>query len=159
MINSTQDVEVNLEKDSFEHPLQIKIALTIITIFIIISTIVIGRQLFIFLRRPNRRCIDRIVDIHNSIGYTVTILCMLFFDIVIWTKTPKNYVSHIGCYIGTYIFYFLAIFGNIHSFFVALFRFICIIYPDKLSRRNISPQVKICSFFKYFLTDFFLEPP
>ena len=143
MTNFTQDIEVNLEKDSFEHPLHIKIALTIITIFIIISTTVIGRQLFNFLRRPNRRCIDRIVDIHNSIGYTVTILCMLFFDIVIWTKTPKNYVSHLGCYIGTYIFYFLAIFGNIHSFFVALFRFICIIYPDKLSRRNISPQVKI----------------
>ena len=43
MTNFTQDIEVNLEKDSFEHPLHIKIALTIITIFIIISTFVIGR--------------------------------------------------------------------------------------------------------------------
>ena len=146
MTNFTSEIEFNQAKDNFEHPLHIKIILTIITVFIIISIIAIDLSLFNFLRRPNRRCIDRIVDIHSSINHTITIFCMLFFNTIIWTKVPKNYVSEPGCYIGTYLFFFLAPYGNIHSFFIALFRYTCIIHPDRLTKLNISPQVDIVIF-------------
>ena len=59
MTNITSEIEFNQEKDDFEHPLHIKIVLTIITVFIIISIIAIDLSLLNFLRRPNRRCIGK----------------------------------------------------------------------------------------------------
>ena len=61
---------------------------------------------------------------------------------MILAKVPKDYVTEMGCYVGTYIFYFLAPYGNIHSFFIAFFRYICIVHPTQLSKRDISPEVR-----------------
>ena len=144
MGNFTQEKEIIHylhEKDDFEHPLSIKIALGFFSVLTIASLLVINRRLFIFLRRPNRRCIDQIVDFQWTIGSVVCILAIIFFNIIIWTKEADSYVTEVGCYIGSYIVYFVAPYGNIHSFFIALFRYICILHPDKLSRFDISPEV------------------
>ena len=144
MGNLTQEKETIhylYEKDDFEHPLSIKIALSFFSVLTITALLVIKRRLFIFLRRPNRRCIDQIVDFQYTITTVVSILALMFFNIIIWTKVAESYLTEVGCYIGSYIFYFVAPYGNIHSFFIALFRYICILHPDKLSRFDISPEV------------------
>ena len=33
-------------------------------------------------------------------------------------------------------------YGQGHSFFISLFRYICIIHPERLSKRKISPEVR-----------------
>ena len=144
MGNLTQEKETIhylYEKDDFQHPLSIKIALSFFSVLTITAAIVLTRRLFIFLRRPNRRCIDQIVDFQYTITTVVSILALMFFNIIIWTKVAESYITEVGCYIGSYIFYFVAPYGNIHSFFIALFRYICILHPDKLSRFDISPEV------------------
>ena len=144
MGNLTQEKETIhylYEKDDFEHPLSIKIALSFFSVLTITALLVIKRRLFIFLRRPNRRCIDQIVDFQYTIAFVVGILAIMFFNIIIWTKVAESYVTEVGCYIGSYIFYFVAPYGNIHSFFIALFRYICVLHPDKLSRFDLSPEV------------------
>ena len=144
MGNLTQEKETIhylYEKDDFEHPLSIKIALSFFSVLTITALLVIKRRLFIFLRRPNRRCIDQIVDFQYTISTVVSILALMFFNIIIWTKVADSYITEVGCYIGSYIFYFVAPYGNIHSFFIALFRYICILHPGKLSRFDISPEV------------------
>ena len=144
MGNLTQEKETIhylYEKDDFEHPLSIKIALSFFSVLTITALLVIKRRLFIFLRRPNRRCIDQIVDFQYTISTVVSVLALMFFNIIIWTKVADSYITEVGCYIGSYIFYFVAPYGNIHSFFIALFRYICILHPDKLSRFDISPEV------------------
>ena len=144
MDNFTQQNEIIYlpEIDDFEHPLHIKITLGFISILTIITLIVVNRRLFIFLRRPNRRILDQIVDFQNTINQVIAVLTLIFFNIIIWTKVAKPYVTEVGCYIGSYIFYFLAPYGNAHSFFIALFRYICIIHPNKLSRFGLSPEVR-----------------
>ena len=61
-----------------------------------------------------------------------------------------------GCYLGTYVFFFMIPYGQGHSFFISLFRYICIIHPERLSKRKISPEVRK-NMFKhkqlYFLFD------
>ena len=89
------------EKDDFAHPFPIKIVLSIFTIVILISTYFINRRLFLFLRRPNRRLLDFIVDFQYSIGIVVVFICMVFFNIIIWIEVPKTYVSTFGCYFGS----------------------------------------------------------
>ena len=144
MDNFTQEKEIIYlpEIDEFEHPLHIKITLAFISILTVVTIIAINRRLSIFLRRPNRRILDQIVDFQYTINQVIALLSIIFFNIIIWTKVAKPYVTEIGCYIGSYIFYFLAPYGNGHSFFIAFFRYICIIHPNKLSRFGLSPEVR-----------------
>ena len=142
MDNDTEGILFNVEKDDFEFPYLIKIFLSILTVVILISQYVIQRRLFMFLRRPNRRFIDRIVDFQLSVNYYVVIFCMIFYTIFTWTETTKDYISEVGCYLGVYAFYFLGPYAGIHTFFISIFRYICIIHPDKLSDQNLTPEVK-----------------
>ena len=144
MGNLTQEKETIhylYEKDDFEHPLSIKITLSFFSVLTITSLLVVNRRLFIFLRRPNRRYLNQIVDFQYTISFVVSILAMIFFNIIIWIKVAESYITEVGCYVGSFIFYFGATYGNVHSFFIALFRYICILHPDKLSRFDISPEV------------------
>ena len=107
MENDTQGILFNDERDEFEFPFYTKIFLSTFIVVILISQYVFQRRLFIFLRRPKRRFIDRIVDFQLSVNYYLVIFCMVFYAIFIWTETTRNYVSDIGCYLGVYAFYFL----------------------------------------------------
>ena len=129
------------EKDDFEHPFFIKIMLSVFTVIIVVLAFLINRRLFIFLRRPNRRLLDFIVDFQYSVGSVLVIVNLVFMNVIIWTNVPKTYISEVGCYLGTYLFYFLAPYANCHSFFISLFRYICIIHPNKLAKWAMSPEV------------------
>ena len=142
MDNITKPMFFHQEKDDFEHPYYIKIIMTILSILIILSMFVIKRRLFKFFRRPNKRLLDQIVDFQMSVQIIVVVLTLLFFMPLIWAKIPKDYVTELGCYVGPYMFYFTASYAGIHSFFIAFFRYICIIHPDRLSKLNISPEVR-----------------
>ena len=142
MNNNTKPIFFHQEKDDFEHPFHIKVIMTVLSILIILSMFVIKRRLFKFLRRPNKRLLDQIVDFQMSIQIIVVVLTLLFFMPLIWAKIPKDYVTDLGCYIGPYMFYFTAPYLGIHSFSISFFRYICIIHPDRLSKLNISPQVR-----------------
>ena len=142
MENDTQGILFNVKRDDFEFPDDTKIFLSIFIVVILISQYVFQRRLFMFLRRPKRRFIDRIVDFQLSVNYYLVIFCMVWYIIFIWTETTRNYVSDIGCYIGVYAFYFLAPYAGLHSFSISIFRYICILHPHKLSDRNITPEVR-----------------
>ena len=142
MDNNTKPIFFHQEKDDFEHPFHIKVIMTVLSILIILSMFVIMRRLFKFFRRPNKRLLDQIVDFQMSIQISTSVLTLLFFMPLIWAKIPKDYVTELGCYIGPYMFYFTAPYAGSHSFFIAFFRYICIIHPDKLSKLDISPEVR-----------------
>ena len=141
MDNNTKPMFFQQEKDDFEHPFHIKVTITVLSILITLSMLVIKRRLFKFFRRQNRRCLDQIIHFQLSVMIVVVVLTFLFFNTVIWAKVPKLYVTKMGCYIGPYLYYFTALYTGIHSFFIAFFRYICIIHPDRLTKLNISPEV------------------
>ena len=90
MNNNTKPIFFHQEKDDFEHPLNIKVIMTVLSILIILSMFVIKRRLFKFLRRPNKRLLDQIVDFQMSIQIIVVVLTLLFFMPLIWAKIPKD---------------------------------------------------------------------
>ena len=141
MENFPEAILFDSEKDDFEHPTYAKIVLSIFSIFRMISSYIVTKRLLMFVRRPNRRCLDFMVDFQHSLSIVLVFISMVFFNVIIWAKVPKTYSSEFGCYMGTFLFYFLAPYCNSHSFFISLFRYICIIHPEKLSSRNISPEV------------------
>ena len=138
---STEPMCFQEERNEFEHPFYIKVTLTTLSVLSILSTFVINRRLFKFLRRPNKRFLDQIVHFQLSVTMILDVITFLYFNTFLWAKVPKHYVTELGCYIGTYIYTFMAPYLAIHSFFIALFRYICIIHPNRLSNLNISPEV------------------
>ena len=142
MDNNTELMFFQQEKDEFEHPFHIKVSITLLSILIILSMLVVNRRLFKFFRRPNRRFLDQMIHFQISVQSIAVVITFLFFNTVIWAKVPKFFVTELGCYIGPYIFNFIAPYMGTHSFFIALFRYICIIHPNKLSDLNISPEVR-----------------
>ena len=162
MDNSTEPILFQEEENEFEHPFYIKVTITTLSLLITLSTFVINKRLFKFFRRPNRRFLDQIVHFQMSVMIIVVVPALLYFNTLIWAKVPKHYLTELGCYIGPYIFTFMAAYAGIHSFFIAIFRYICIIHPNRLSQLNISPEVNgknyvisahICNIF--FIHSFF----
>ena len=156
MDNSTGPIIFQQEKDEFEHPFHIKVLISILSVLITLSMLFINRRLFKFLRRPNRRYLDQMIHFQISVQIAAVVLSFLFFNTVIWAKIPKFFVTELGCYIGPYIFYFVATYMGAHSFFIALFRYICIVHPDRLSNLNISPEVRKINlpYFPKMITEF-----
>ena len=81
------------EKDNFDHPFNIKVTMTVLSILIILSMFVIKKRLFKFFRRPNKRLLDRIVDFQMSVQIIVVALTLLFFNPLIWAKFPIDFVT------------------------------------------------------------------
>ena len=142
MDNITESMIFQQEKDQFEHPFHIKVTISILSILITLSMFVVSRRLFKFFRRPNRRFLDQMIHFQISVQIIGVVFSFLFFNTVIWAKVPKIFVTELGCYIGPYIFNFVGTYMGAHSFFIALFRYICIMHPDRLSNLNISPEVR-----------------
>ena len=142
MNNSTEPICFQEERNEFEHPFHVKVTISSLSILVTLSMSVISRRLSKFFTRPNSRILDQIVHFQISVTLILDVLALLLFNTVIWAKVPKDYVTKLGCYIGSYIFNFLAPYAGIHSFYIALFRYICIIHPDRLSNLNISPEVR-----------------
>ena len=91
MDNDTQGILFNVKKDDFEFPYHIKIILSTFIVVILISQYVLQRRLFMFLRRPNRRFIDRIVDFQLSVNYFVVIFCMVWlWQYWLWTFQVRD---------------------------------------------------------------------
>ena len=95
-----------------------------------------------FYRRTKRRFLDQMTHFQLSVQSIVVVIAFLFFNIVIWAKVPKFFVTELGCYIAPYILNSIAPYMGSHSFFIALFRYICINHPNRLSNLNISPEVR-----------------
>ena len=69
MDNDTQRILFDVQRDDFEFPFDTKIFLSTFIVVILLSQYVFQRRLFLFLRRPKRRFIDRIVDFQLSGGF------------------------------------------------------------------------------------------
>ena len=69
MDNDTQRILFDVQRDDFEFPFDTKIFLSTFIVVILVSQYVFQRRLFMFLRRPKRRFIDRIVDFQLSGGF------------------------------------------------------------------------------------------
>ena len=95
MDNDIQGILFNVKRDDFEFPDDSKIFFSTFIVVILVSQYVFQRRLFMFLRRPKRRFIDRIVDFQLSVNYYLVIFCMVWYIIFIWTETTRNYVSDI----------------------------------------------------------------
>ena len=119
-----------------------QIVLSAVILFILALGLMVQNQLYSFLKTRNRRHVNKII-IFNFIIQNITIpiiLCYFFF--AIWIRNPSQYISDYGCYGIGFVTEFMFIFDRSTSFFINLFRYICILHDAQLKKYDIHPKVK-----------------
>ena len=119
----------------------IKICCTAAILVILALGITVQKQLHSFLKSRSKRFVDKIILL-NFYVQNVTNPPLLFYLILgIWMGNPSKYISEIGCDIFSIILQFNFLLDRSTSFFINLFRYICIVHDDFLKNFNIHPKV------------------
>ena len=138
-MNST--LELNQMEPFLKLTFSSKIGLTIFVLLILGFGIVVQKQLISFLQSRSKRLVNKLIYLNLIQLNVITpiILCYMLFSF--WIENPGEYISSYGCYGMFYIMSFGVILDRAHSFFINMFRYICIV-QDKFSKKFcIQPKV------------------
>ena len=70
---------------------------------------------------------------------------LLYYTLVYWVYPMKHYIGEIGCNIAMLMLYSQTVAIQLHSFSMAIFRYICVFHGNILLKLKLSPNV--CYFF------------
>ena len=104
---------------------------------------------------------DQIISCQISINGIVLPISICFLCGLQWMKDLSYFISTKGCYVGPFIVYFTCNYFFCHSFFLSLFRYICILHPEKTFRLGLNAS-KVSTKYTYLVpvstsTDFNLR--
>ena len=119
--------------DDFQFGIWLKLTYTILTFAIIIGGLILHRRILTFLNRQTGRCVDQIIGFQTKLNFLLFLLSLAFLTGLQWTNCLKDYISYQGCYIVKFLGDFLVNYIQCHSFTIAMFRYICILHPEKIS--------------------------
>ena len=119
-----------------------QIILSVAILFILALGLMIQRQLYSFLKTRKKRHVNKII-IFNFIVQNITIpIVLCYFLFRVWISNPSQYISDYGCHGISLVTQFMFIFDRSTSFFINLFRYICILHDAQLKKYDIYPKVK-----------------
>ena len=122
----------------------LKLTYCFLTVVIIVCGLVVHRRVLSFLNRQTGRCVDQIIRFQTKLNIVLFPLSLAYLVGLQWTNCLKGYISHQGCYIATFLCDFHINYIQCHSFAIAMFRYICILHPDKISHLGQNaPQVSM----------------
>ena len=128
--------------DNFQFGTCLKLTYLTLTVAIIVCGLLIHQRILIFLSKQTGRCVDQMIRIQVKLNVILFPLSLAYLTGLQWTNCLKDYISYQGCYILTFLANFQINYIQCHSFAIAMFRYICILHPDKISRLGQnSPQV------------------
>ena len=108
--------------------------------------IIVHRKLISFLKYKSKRPVNKIIY-KNIILQNIFYPPLLMYCLIdIWGFIPGYYISQFGCYGFFYAGLFIISHDRAHSFFINLFRYICIVKEEILREKNIQPKVSPLNF-------------
>ena len=120
---------------------QSKIGLSSFILLILGSGMTIQIQLTSFLKSKSNRLVNKLIYL-NLISQNILtppVLCFMLFSL--WFENPSEIISGHGCSGMFYMLSFGLILDRAHSFFINMFRYICIVQDEFLKKFNIQPKV------------------
>ena len=129
------------------HNFQSKIVLSIIIFFILVLGIIIQKKLITFFWSKSRRWVDKIIYANLISQNILTPILLVYFIFSIWNENPGQYIGQYGCFGIYYLLFFNGIMERSHSFFINLFRYVCIVQSDMMKKFNIQPKVSVSLLF------------
>ena len=120
---------------------QAKVVFSIIIFLIQGLGIIVHKQLISFLKRKNKRKVNRIIYKNLILQNLIYPPLLCYFLLDIWVQNPSRYIGEYGCYGVFYVGLFIVNHDRAHSLFINLFRYICIVKDKSLKNVNIQPKV------------------
>ena len=124
-----------------KHDFQSQIVLSIVISFILVLGIIVQKKLISFFWSKSRRWVDKIIYANLISQNILTPLILGYFLFAVWNQYPGQYIGKYGCFGIYYLLIFNSIMERSHSFFINLFRYICIVHGDILKKFSIQPKV------------------
>ena len=144
IMNSTIEIlHMQTLREIFGFDLKTTLCISTAIVIILALGTTIQKQLYSFLKTKNKRLVNRIIlpnVLLQNITYPI-ILCYIL--LAIWVQDPRYYISDYGCYGFSIILQFSGLFDRSVSFFVNLFRYICIVHDESLKKYDIHPKVSL----------------
>ena len=131
----------------------IKICCTAAVLVILALGITVQKQLYSFLKSRSKRFVDKIILLNFYVQNVTNPPLLLYLILGIWMGNPSKYISGIGCHIFSIILQYNFLLDRSTSFFINLFRYVCIVHDDFLKNFNIHPKVSKISIFLYSLNN------
>ena len=113
-------------------------------ILIFDSNYVFNYRILLHIERRDQRNVDKIIKFH-SITLNISILIAAsYYYLNNWGEIPtKNYIGSFGCQFVAFNFYFVGCVVQSQSFFIALYRYICIVHTDLLTNIGLNGKVHL----------------
>lgn len=131
--------------NDFEFPLWHKITYSSLSTIIVILGLLVHQRLWrFFIRRGDERPVDRIIKCQTLTNCVLTPFALLNVNYLCWGFGGlKDWITPQGCYVGTYVLQFFHMYYlQFHSFAIAIFRFGCLVHPEKIQLLGANgPQV------------------
>ena len=141
-INSTLNFIKSIKDTKFEKPLLFEYFYASALILLAVTSSFIALSLIKLINSRDQRQIDRLIKFQtfalNISGYY---LFFYYFSDTISPFPLKEFIGKIGCDTTDMIMNFNVGFVQSQSFFMALYRYLCIIHCDFFDNHNISGQV------------------
>ena len=115
---------------------------TTILIILAFGTIV-QKQLYSFLKTRNKRLVNKIILLNVLIQNIIYPIILCYHLLAIWVQDLSYYISDYGCFALSLILQFSGLFDRSVSFFINLFRYICIVHDEYLKKYDIHPKVSL----------------
>ena len=133
--------------DNFEFPMWYNIFATVFQAIFAYLTMKVNLRVLTFLKRKVGRYVNTIIDVHVKISLFLTPITFMFMTNLHFAKQLNGYVPDVWCYFSAYAGYFFFYYNSSHSFVIAIFRYICVLHPDKVSKLGSNaPKVRIIYF-------------
>ena len=127
-----------------------KLCFSVFAFVIIVSGYLVHQRVHTFLKRQVGRHINRIISCQVFISGIVSPIFICFLCGLQWTRDLSYFITDEGCYIGYFIKSLIGCYILSHSFFISLFRYICMLHPEKTRQFGLN-ATKVCylRFWKY----------
>ena len=142
-MNSTIEIlDTQSLREILGYDLRTNLCLSTTILIILAFGTIVQKQLYSFLKTRNKRHVNKII-IFNFIVQNITIpIVLCYFLFGVWIRNPSQYISDYGCHGISLVTHFMFIFDRSTSFFINLFRYICILHDTQLKKYDIHPKVK-----------------
>ena len=134
-----------IQEVQFEKSLISNILTTTLFTLFCITGVLVNSSILLHIKKRDNRNVDKIIKLH-SLSNNFLLITLFLFCLLNALNILKNYTGYLGCLCFSYHQYFFSCYIQLHSFFMALYRYICVIHSDTLIDFEISGKVNIWIF-------------
>ena len=142
IINSTLNFVKSIKDTKFEKPLLFECFYASALILLVVTSSFIALSLIKLINSRDQRQIDKLIKFQTIVlNVTEYYLCLYYISDIVIPFPLKEYIGEVGCNTTDFIMNFIIGYFQSQSFFMALYRYLCIIHYDFFDNHNISGKV------------------